>query len=134
MNIQAQSSMAFGDFEALQDFVFVHRLAHQAIDKAAALAGFGAMPSPTLDDQRVMRVWQALMSPLAPNIREEDERVLRDWLELHGNLHRAEYAAYKLGEVPELIVVDFRDRNQFYDWMAVHAGVHLALNIAAGVS
>ena len=61
--------------------------------------------------------------------------MFENWLELHATLHRAEYAALGLkSNVPDLTRVDFRNRDQFYDWMAIHAAVHDALNQAAGVA
>lgn len=133
MNIQAQSSMAFGDLEALQDFMFAHRMAHDGLDRAIERAGKGAMPGYALDDPAALLVWQALTQRL--DVPDHKSQVFTNWLELHATLHRAEYAALSLkSDVPDLTRVDFRQRDQFYDWMAVHAAVHDTLNQAAGVT
>ena len=132
MNIQAQSSVAFGDLDGLQDFMFVHRLAHDELDRAIERTGKGAMPSYALDDPSALLVWQALTQQL--DVPEDKSQVFTNWLELHATLHRAEYAALGLkSDVPDLTRVDFRNREQFYDWMAVHSAVHDALNQAVGV-
>ena len=64
MNIQSHSSMAFGDLEGLQDFMFVHRLVHDDLDRAIERTGKGAMPSYALDDSSALLVWQALTQNL----------------------------------------------------------------------
>lgn len=131
MNIQAQSLMDFGDKAALLDFMLVHRLVHLQIDDYLVQQGKGSMPNPALDSGDVAEIWYRLM--VSPNsLVAENLRPLTDWLELHGNLHQAEYAALNLGQAPELVNVDFRNKEQFYDWMYVHAAVHDTLNQATG--
>ena len=124
--------MRYGDRTSLLDFSLVHRLAHAQIDGVIASRGLGSMPDPTLDSGRVMEVWAQLMAPEAA-LSTEAQRPLTDWLQLHANLHEAEYLALKLGDAPELSIVDFSNEKQFYDWMFAHAEVHDTLNQATGL-
>lgn len=130
MNIQVQSQMNFGDENSLQDFFFVHRLVHIQVDGVIATNGGGSMPNSTIDSERALETWGGLM--VEREIDDGGRAALLDWLQLHANLHQAEYSALQLGVAPELGVVDFAQQNQFYDWMYAHSAVHDTLDQATG--
>ena len=132
MNINLVSGMPFGDEQALLDFAFVHRLVHRAVGSALQAAGKGATPNATIDSDAAMRVWGALMR--GDDVTPAQARPLVDWLQLHANLHQAEYDVLALGPVPDLSVVDFRDERQFYDWMFAHNIIHDTVGAASGVT
>lgn len=130
MQIDLVSAMPFGDGPSLQDFAFVHRLSHNQIDSAIQAKSLGALPNATLDSRAAMEVWTALM-------RHEDvgnPRPLLDWLQLHANLHTAEWLVLGLGQVPDLSIVDFSNEQEFYDWMGAHAYIHDTENQALGIT
>lgn len=137
MNIQAQSQIGFGEEEPLRDFFFVHRLVHLQVDGVIVNAGGGSMPNATIDSERALEGWIAQMRRgRDPNMIAEPGAAyaLSDWLQLHDNLHQAEYAALRLGLAPALSEVDFTQQNQFYDWMYAHSAIHDTLDQATGTA
>ena len=133
MNLDLQSQMAYGDREGLADFLLVHRLVHQQVDAVIAQAQRGIMPSATINSSAAEQVWGALMDPDA-EISVQDAQVMQDWLQVHANLHQAEYTALNLGYAPDLSQVDFGDEAQFYVWMYAHAAIHDTLDQATGTT
>ena len=133
MNIQLQSQMRYGDEAGLQDFAFVHRLVHHAVDDVIAARGRGSMPNATLDGSSALAAWSAAMRG-ERELTEQERHALRDWLQWHAALHQDEYSAFGLGFAPDLGVVDFGSEEQFNDWMYAHDQVHDTLNRAAGLS
>lgn len=130
MNISLQSQMLFGDEQSLRDLFLVHRMAHDAYAKAIIGKGGPPMPTGGLSNEFALREWGSLM-------RGEDAgsaAILRDWLELHQNLHQAEYAAVGFGLLPDLVNVDFSQEGQFYDWMFGHTEIHNIIGQAVGVT
>ena len=137
MNLQIQSDMAYGDEEALGDFLLVHRLVHLACDAVITAATNASMPNSVLDNDRARQQWTELMRfGVDPRGYAEvpSSEALQDWLYWHDNLHKAEYAFLNLGLAPDLTDVRFNDPRQFYDWMFLHSSVHDTLSKATGVS
>lgn len=130
MNIDFVSQMAFGDTQALKDFALVHRFVHSANCAAIQRKGLGATPAALVDATPAMDAWAALMR----HDENVDAQPLVDWLQLHGNLHQAEYDAIGAGEAPDLTSVDFRSPEQFYDWMAAHQAIHDQVGQILGVT
>lgn len=133
VNIQLQSQMFYGDADALRDFFFVHRLVHIGIDAAVSRAGLGSLPNATLDSERALAAWVSVMRK-DQQADEGGQYALLDWLQLHANLHQAEYSALGLGVGPDLGVVDFSQESEFYDWMYSHAAAHDTLGDATGTN
>lgn len=131
VNIDVVSSMQFGDVVALRDFAFVHRLAHSDAAQAVAHRGGGSLPTATIDAAAAMDAWGALMVDGDATLSQR--RAMADWLQLHANLHVAEWLALGLGQAPDLSQVDFSKPNQFYAWMADHAFVHDQTNQTLGI-
>lgn len=130
MNIDLQSQMQFGDEQALRDLFLVHRLTHDAYAKAIVAKGGPSTPTGGLSNDAALAEWGALM-------KGDDvgsAAILRDWLELHQNLHQAEYSALGFGQLPDLANIDFSQASQFYDWMAGHADIHAVVGRATGVT
>lgn len=137
MNIQPQSQISYGDEEGLRDFFFVHRLVHLQVDTAIVQAGGGSVPNSTIDSERGLDGWIAQMRKGADpshEVSDAESYALTDWLQLHDNLHQAEYVALQLGQAPNLSTVDFSKANEFYDWMYAHSAVHDTLNQVTGNS
>ena len=131
MNLQLQALTPFGHVDGLKDFFFVHRLVHDQVDAVIAVKGQGNMPNATLDSQRALDAWVKLMQGEEADAQEQE--ALTDWLQLHANLHQAEYSALHLGVSPDLGVVDFAQESQYYDWQYAHSAVHDTLGQATGV-
>ena len=130
MNIGLQSQMLFGDEQSLRDFFLVHRMVHDAYSKAIIAKGGPVMPTGGLSNEFALKEWGALMR--GADIGKA--AVLRDWLELHQNLHHAAYAAVGFGLLPDLVDTDFAQEDQFYDWMFGHEAIHALIGQAVGVT
>lgn len=124
--------MSFGDAKALQDFAFVHRLSHADNSKAIQLAGGPALPSATIDNHTAMDAWAKAMAQI--DLSATERLALSDWMQLHTNLHQAEFDALNLGESVDLSQADFSQDASFYDWMAAHAFVHDQIGNALGTT
>jgi hypothetical protein len=132
VNIQIESQMFYGDEQALRSFFFVHYLVHKQVDSVIASRSLGSNANATIDSSRALDgLVQAMLKP--PQRDEGAARALSDWLQLHADLHQAEYAALQLGLAPDLGVVRFEDESAFYDWMFAHAAVHDTLGAATGI-
>jgi hypothetical protein len=131
MNIDFVSQMTFGDERALHDFLLVHRFVHAAVGAALQQRGASGLASATIDSDAAATDWVALMHGEAP---PSGAHALADWLQLHANLHQAEYDALRAGQAPDLGSVDFSNPGQFYEWMAAHQAVHDQVGALAGVT
>jgi hypothetical protein len=132
VNINLQSQTSFGDEMGLRGFFMDHRLAHAQIDNVIAQASLGNMPSAALGSDSALDAWVTLM-------REKDapdtgRRAFSDWLQLHANLHEAEYLALGLGDAPDLGTLDGASEEQYYDWMYAHGAVHDTLDAATHIT
>jgi len=120
VDIDLQSQMNFGDAESLRDLFLVHRFVHDQY--AAQIVAKGGQVTPTggLSSELALAEWVVTMQGDAPGLMP----ALGDWLQLHQNLHQAEYQAVNAGLMPDLVDVDFSDEQQFYDWMELHRDLH----------
>lgn len=120
MDIDLQSQMNFGDEESLRDLFLVHRFVHDQY--SAQIVAQGGLPTPTagLSSEIALADWVVTMKGDSPGLMP----ALGDWLQLHQNLHQAEFQAVNTGFLPDLVDVDFSDQQQFYDWMELHRALH----------
>lgn len=130
--LSLMSLMNHGDAEGLRIFFLEHRLAHAAIAAAVAAQHDMTLPEFDVGDESARRQWEAVMRPDAPEGLRTP--VLDDWLNLHQQLHQAEYQAVGLGPVPDLGVVDFSDAKAFAQWMLEHQQIHDLVGNELGIS
>jgi hypothetical protein len=55
------------------------------------------------------------------------------WLSNHATMHLMEFNQIGLTGLPDLEDVDFKDEQQFYDWMELHGLVHQTVNQALAI-
>ena len=122
--------MKFKDSESLRDLFLVHRLLHDQY--SAAIVAKEGQPTPTagLSNEIALEDWAFTMQGEVQGLMP----ALGDWLQLHQNLHQAEYAAANIGLLPDLVDVDFSDEEQFYDWMQLHSDLHQQQSVALGIT
>ena len=130
MNIDVQSQMQYGDEGALRDLFLVHSLVHDEYAKAIATKRGTPTPTGGMRSNYALDEWAAVMRKEIP----AGAAILADWLQLHNNLHQAEYEALGFGLSPDLSEPDFTDESQFYDWMFAHNQIHLLVGKALGVT
>lgn len=58
----------------------------------------------------------------------------KDWLLNHQNVHAEELSILGLDNIGvDLSQVDFKDKDQYHDWMTQHAYIHQFVNSALGL-
>lgn len=104
------SDVPFGNEAAWEIFLQQHALAHQAV--AAALAAKGKSVSVVI-----------MPDPVTS---------LEDWLMTNNQAHQQEVTAIGLN-VANINDVDLEDKEQYEQWMLLHAQIHAATNNALGL-
>jgi len=114
----------FGNREALFIWMFEHAMIHHRY-AANLFLRYGVQP-PLFDlvDQLAAQDWASAMSE-----RTGMTPALHEWLLAHTRLHQAESVPLNLATPPDLTTVDFRDEQQFYDWMDDHQALHDAQDL-----
>lgn len=134
MNLNVVATMEFNDAPAIRDFFLVHRFVHQG--EAEAITAKYNVPFSTvaLGSGAAEEAWVERMA--AGQDAGPIPNSLRDWLNLHADMHTQAYAL--IGSTPttapDLAVVDFARAEQFYDWMFVHQEMHDFEQASLGVS
>lgn len=129
MNIDLQSQIEFGDVDGLRDFFLVHRFVHEAYGVTIAAKGGPATPTAAVGSDVGLDAWSVAMLGEV----EQQGPGLVDWLQLHQELHQAEYSALGFGLLPDLRDVDMTNEQQFYDWMYGHQQIHDLVGGALGI-
>jgi hypothetical protein len=134
MIIDLAATTGFGDDSGMKNFFLVHRFVHDAT-AAALTEKFGVNASSFgVSDASASGEWLSLMKQGKPGTRPPP--ALAGWLKLHADIHVATYAL--LGQTattaPDLSLVDFGDKEQFYDWMYVHQQMHDFEQASLGLS
>ena len=114
MNLDIASDNPFDDESAFVDFLGQNEIAHQQINEHIVKSGLIPM-----------------VFDISSNPKENP-----NWLQDHYQLHLNEFDILKLGvdSLPDISVVDFKDREQYEDWMQTHASIHDAVNQALGIT
>jgi hypothetical protein len=114
MNLDIASDNPFGDADAFNDFLGQHEIAHQQINEFMQRKG--------LDPQSF---------PLCGNPETDP-----NWLSDHYQLHINEFLLLNLGEdnLPDISVVNFKDQEQYSDWMYTHSQIHDYVNQVLGIT
>jgi hypothetical protein len=123
MNLDAASQTPFGDADGLRQFMLDHKFVHE--QTAAAISSTQGISFGTygVGSEAAEEEWVAMMQA---GKRQRSPPALTDWLQLHSNIHQAEFSALNqpvLAQV-DLSEVDFSSPTQFYDWMYAHQVIH----------
>lgn len=109
MDLLPSSSFDVNDEKAWAAWNLVHITTHQTVFDAATQAGYRVSSFP-LDYESSA------------------------WKENHQTVHTALYNQLGFTDgVPDLMDIDFKDKNQFEDWMLYHALLHQQINEALGL-
>lgn len=111
MNIDLQSTMRYGDVDALEQFLGDHDIAHTVYQQAVFT-------------QKGVQIPGFPMAQLGN---------ANDWLQMHQMVHRALYATLGLGDSPDLASFDLSEEGQFYDFMYNHQQIHDIIDNALGL-
>ena len=57
----------------------------------------------------------------------------KDWLQLHQDIHQAQYNTLVLHGLPDFSDVDWKNQSSFEDWHLNHSLVHKAINTILGI-
>lgn len=131
VNLDITSQTAFGDAEGLKGFSLAHRLAHQETAQGIATLGFGAVPGFDVADEVALKEWGVLMAGLENGPKSPSPH-MKEWLNLHDMIHKAEYNALNIGVGPDLAEVNFAHKDEFDQWMLEHQQAHDAVSSALG--
>lgn len=112
MDMNALSSVEFGDRESLDIMLFENSIQHQLFRDTFARQGT-SIPA----------------YPLA----QVDIDNLDDWLLPHQDEHQAIAKLLGLNNPFNLLDVDWNDQDQFYDWIASHLFIHEQIAAAMGL-
>ena len=112
MNIDITADVTFDSQPSFLDFVGLNELAHNAIVNAAVQKGFVIQSRP-------------LDNPLGN---------MKGWLLDHYIQHKAEFDALGLTGLPDISTVDLEDKEQFKDYMQIHASLHELENAKVGLT
>ena len=114
MNLDIAADNPFGDADGFTDFLGQHELVHRQINEFMLKKG---------------------LIPASYNLGSNPEDN-PSWLLDHYQLHLNEFALLGLGAdaLPDISVVNFKDEEQYSDWMYVHAQIHDQVNQALGIT
>jgi len=127
-DITLLSQMDYGDAAALRDFMLTHATLHSQYASAIVAQSGVETPNYGLIATDAQDSWIAQMNDGAP-ARE----ALLTWLQVHSDLHTAEFQALALGTIPDIQTVDFRSQDAFYQWLDTHQQMHDITSYALGV-
>jgi hypothetical protein len=131
VNLDITSQTTYGDAAGLKGFSLAHRIAHQDNAQMIAAAGHGSVPGFDVGDEVAMKEWGVLMSGLE-NAPKSPSPHMKEWLQLHDMIHKAEYNALNIGTGPDLAEVNFANKDEFDQWMLDHQQAHDAVGSALG--
>lgn len=119
--LDLDSLMEFGDTTGLYIWMNDHAARH--ILFAQNLQSRYSFQSPLFDigDPECAKEWALAMQ------QKQDGQMtprITAWLQAHQAVHLAELVTIGGGEPPDLVTVDFRDADQFYNWMSNHISLH----------
>ncbi len=103
---------------------------HDSEDAWGAFQLAHGMTHQTVYSAMLRRGLVPLYYPLMDFPRENNQAYLMD----HWQAHVSNARLLGLRTVPDLATVDFKDPNQYEDWLETHALVHAAENRALGLS
>ncbi len=119
--LDISSQMTFGDVQGLRQWFLEHAIAHQNYARNLALKYKADSPLFDLADQGCMADWGVAMA------QGKDGQItqrITNWLLAHNAIHTTELTVTGAAQPIDLTQVDFRDQDQFYDWMANHILLH----------
>lgn len=124
----------FGDNAALVNFFGDHAMAH-ATYAPLLLSKFGKARSTTFDvsDQGALFGWIAMNEELRATRQGTVPEALENWLQFHNAMHQSEAELMGVTSLVDLSAVDFRDPDDFYNWMNTHYQVHALENSTLGI-
>lgn len=126
------STMQYGDAAAMRSFFNSHNIVHQLYASKIVTASV-AVPLFDVSDQGALEDLTDMME----RVQREEEAVqgdrINNWLNMHMDLHRGEMAALSLGDPLDISAVDFRNTQQFYDWLLTHQQMHDQEDAALGL-
>lgn len=122
MNLDLQSSMAFGDASGLRTYMLDHQMVHEQTANALSLKFGGSFSAFGVSSVIAEDAWIEVMQ----NRKGPMPQALLDWLQIHAVIHDQTYQLLGgTGTVaPDLSVADFSQPQQFYDWIYVHQQMH----------
>lgn len=108
MNLDIASDIEFGDEDGFLEFLAMNEINHQQQQEAMLKAGFDADYAPLFT---------------SPNVDE-------NWLGTHYLIHLDQFEKLGLGasNLPDISQCNFKDPDQFAEWMANHAYIHDVVN------
>jgi hypothetical protein len=111
--IDIVSKTEFGDQEGFLLFLGANELLHQQISKSIIGKGLSVQNLPLMDSPETNK----------------------NWLQDHYLMHQQEFQSLGLSidNLPDLSVVDFKNKEQYDDWMENHATVHAYINQVLGI-
>ena len=112
MNMDALSTVEFGNQEALKQFLWENGVQHRVFWEYGVDKG--------------------IITPEYPLI-DADIDNLDDWLLVHQIQHQALAAALNLDNPVQLLDTDWNREDDFYDWIASHLYIHEQIVSALGV-
>lgn len=111
MNLDASADIPFEDEEGFMDFLGQNEIAHAGFAQALAQRGY------------VVSWPQPFGNP----------GEFPDWLNDHWQRHIDECSTLGIA-VPDISSVDLKDKEQYLDWMLLHAQLHDLQNTALGIT
>jgi hypothetical protein len=113
MNMEVLASVIFGEKESLDSFLLENGLQHQLFRD-------------TLAQQNVV-------SPAFPLV-DVDVDLFDDWLQMHQVEHEFFAAQLELSNPFNMLDMDFRKEDDFYEWLSQHYLIHLQIAASLGIS
>jgi hypothetical protein len=113
MNMDALSSVRFGDDESLQGFLFENGLQHKIFQETLMDSGISV--------------------PVFPLIEAQTSN-LDDWLLAHQIEHQTLATLLELNNPFNMLEVDFGNESDFYDWLASHLYIHQQIAQTLGLT
>ena len=111
MNLGPSADIPFEDHNGFLDFLGRNEVAHSGYAQALAARGYEV----------------SAPQPLG------DPRETPDWLNDHYQRHIDECSSLNIA-VPDLSSVDLKQKDQYLDWMLLHAELHDLQNLALGIT
>ena len=113
MNMDILASVVFGEKESLSSFLFENGTQHRLF--------------------RDILAQNNIIAPAYPLI-DVDVDQFDDWLQIHQVEHEFFAAQLNLNNPFNMLDMDFRKEDDFYEWLSQHYLVHLQIASALGVS
>jgi hypothetical protein len=110
--METLSTVEFGDNESLGEFLFENGLQHKLFQETFMDAGISV--------------------PIYPLIDAETDN-LDDWLLAHQVEHQAFAGFLDLNNPFNMLDVDFKKEDDFYDWLGTHLTIHQQIVASLGL-